>query len=71
MDFWLKIHLPFKILFMRWAFDKECNQFKLQIAMDNNGMDIVCYTYFYQFQNTRQFLMIIIQHTNCTISQIF
>ena len=53
MDFWLKIHLSFKILFMRWTFDKECNQFKLQIAMDNNGMDIVCYTYFYQFQNTR------------------
>ena len=50
---WLKIHLSFKILFMRWTFDKECNQFKLQIAMDNNGMDIVCYTYFYQFQNTR------------------
>ena len=71
MDFWLKIHIPFKILFMRCTFDKECNQFKLQIAMDNNGMDIVCYTYFYQFQNTRQFLMIIIQYTNGTFSQIF
>ena len=32
---------------MRWTFDKECNQFKLQIAMDNNGKDIVGMLYLF------------------------